>query len=88
MQAGVPDRLYGYPVVVMKGAPQPTAATRSIAFGNLKAYRIRDRLGISVKPLNELYAEIGQVGFRFTKRTDAKLTDAKAIAFYKHGAAS
>jgi HK97 family phage major capsid protein len=83
LQAGQPDLLLAKPVVVHKDAPAATASSKSIIFGNLKAYRIRDRLGISVKALNEAYAEQGQVGFRFTKRTDGKLCDAKAVAYLK-----
>ena len=84
--AGQPDMILGRPVVICKDAPAIAASAKSIAFGNLKAFRIRDRVGVSVKPLNELYAEAGQVGFRFTRRTDAKLCDAKAIAFLKQKA--
>jgi len=86
--AGQPDTLLGKPVNAYSGAPTPAVSTRSIAFGDMKAYRIQDRLGIAVKYLNERYAELGQVGFRFTMRTDAKLTDGNAMVFYTHGAAS
>jgi len=85
---GQPDTLLGKPVYAYSGAPTPAVSTRSIAFGNMRAYRIQDRLGIAVKYLNERYAELGQVGFRFTMRTDAKLTDGNAVVFFKHGAAS
>jgi HK97 family phage major capsid protein len=84
--AGQPDMLLGRPVVVCKDAPAVAAGAKAIAFGDLKAYRIQDRLGITVKGLMEIYAEQGQVGWRFSKRLDAKLTDANALVFLKQKA--
>ena len=86
--AGQPDRLLGYPVYTSDYAPAMAVSTRSIAFGDFKAYRIHDRLGMEIKRYDELFGETGQIGWRFTKRTDGKLLDAKAVVFFKHGAAS
>lgn len=88
LTAGAPDTILGRPVVVSKGATAPAISAKSIIFGNLKAYRIQDRLGMSMKRLSELHALAGQIGFLFTKRVDAKLTDANAIVAFTHGAAS
>jgi len=88
LTAGSPDTILGRPVVVSKGATAPAVSAKSILFGNLRAYRIQDRLGMSMKRLNELHALAGQIGFLFTKRMDAKLTDANAIVAFTHGAAS
>lgn len=86
--AGQPDTILGRPVVTSKGGYAPAISGKSILFGNLKAYRIQDRLGISMKRLNELHALIGQIGFLFTKRTDGRLTDGNALVYFEHGAAS
>lgn len=86
--AGAPDTILGRPVVVSKGGMAPVISGKSIIFGNLKAYRIQDRLGISMKRLNELHALSGMIGFLFTKRTDARLTDGNAIVTFTHGAAA
>ncbi|WP_309387509.1 phage major capsid protein [Cerasicoccus frondis] len=88
LREGEPDRLHGRPFEVSDSAPVPAAEGKSIIFGDLKYYRIVDRLGMTMQRLNELYAENGQVGFKFTKRLDAKLTLADAITFFQHGAAA
>lgn len=85
---GAPSTILGRPVEVSDYAPTPAVSTKSIVFGDLKAYHIRDRLGMQVLRLNERYAELGKVAWRFTKRVDARLVDANAIATFTHGAAS
>jgi HK97 family phage major capsid protein len=88
LTAGQPDTLLTRPVAISDFAPAPAVSTRSICFGDMTKYYIADRIGIAVQRLNELYAANGQVAFRMHKRTDARLVDAKAITFFKHGAAS
>jgi HK97 family phage major capsid protein len=43
---------------------------------------------MQVKRLDEKYADEGKIAWRFTKRVDARLTDANAIVTFTHGAAS
>jgi HK97 family phage major capsid protein len=86
--AGQPDRLLGRPIFVSDGAPTPAVSTASIAFGDMSYYYIVDRLGLSMQVLKELYAANGQVGFKFSKRTDGRLTFAPAMVTFTHGAAS
>ena len=88
LSAGAPDRLLGRPIYTSEYAPTPAVSTKSIIFGDLKAYQIRDRIGTEIKRYNELFAESGQVGWRFTYRGDGRLTDANAIVTFTHGAAS
>lgn len=88
LQAGQPDRLLNRPVLVSDGAPAPAPDQRSIVFGDLSFYYIVDRLGLSMQVLRELYAAQGQVGFKFTKRNDGRLTSAVATTFFTHGSAS
>lgn len=83
-----PDRILGRPVIVTEGFPTVAPAAKSIMFGDLSQYYIVDRLGMTMKRLNELYAANGQIGFQFTKRIDAKLVDPKAFVYFQHGAAS
>lgn len=52
---------------------------------DLSKYYIADRVGISMMRMDELYAESGQVGFRFTRRNDARLVDPKAASYFVHG---
>ncbi len=85
---GNPDTIFGRPVEVSDYATDPAVSAKSLIFGDLKAYHIRDRLGMQVKRLDERYAELGKVAWRFTKRVDARLTNANAIATFTHGAAA
>ena len=75
---GQPDRLCGFPVESTE-APTIAAGALVIAFGDLDYYWIADRTDMDVRRLNELYAENGQVGFRGSRRTDAKVVVAEAI---------
>lgn len=88
LQAGQPDRILGRPVAVSEFAPAPAVSTRSLAFGDMRQYIIADRLGLAMRRYDEVAALNGQVAFRVTKRTDGRLRDARAMVFFKHGAAS
>jgi HK97 family phage major capsid protein len=85
---GQPDRILGRPVEVSDYVPSMAVSTKTIVFGDIKAYRIQDRLGMQVKRLDEKYADEGKIAWRFTKRVDARLTDANAIVTFTHGAAT
>jgi HK97 family phage major capsid protein len=83
-----PDRILGRPVIITEGAPTIAVSTKSLILADLSQYRIVERVGMTMKRLNELYAANGQIGFQFMKRIDAKFVDPKAITFFAHGAAS
>lgn len=53
--------LLGYPVVFSAFAPNVSAGTYPLVFGDLRGYYRVDRVGLSVQVLNELYAETNQV---------------------------
>lgn len=78
--AGQPDMILGRPVVVTGGAPTIASAAKVIALVDMSKFYVCDRLGTAMQRLNELYAANGQVGFKFTRRNDARLVDALAIA--------
>jgi len=81
LQADQPDRLLGRPFEVSDSYTAVATGVRSIVFADLSYYVIADRLGASVKRLDELYAANGQVGFRFEKRVDGRMTLANAITY-------
>jgi len=72
VQAGQPPMLLGFPVVLQDDVPEiPTSGTEGdiIIFGDFrKGYRILDRQGMTLKRLDELYAESGLVGFKAKRR--------------------
>ena len=73
-QAGEPDRLFGYPVVPnndMAGTPT-TDQAKIAAFGDFKAYLIRDVKGIAVVRLTERYADTLQTGYFAYLRTEGQ----------------
>lgn len=72
LQAGKPNRLFGYPIYTQDDIPLvPTGGGASdvLIFGDFKAgYRILDRMGMTVQRLTELYAEQDLVGIKVKKR--------------------
>jgi HK97 family phage major capsid protein len=76
VQAGQPDRLLGYPVVLSTDiTPISTPGDNQplIYFGDHSKYYIRDVGGsMTVKRLNELYVAANQVGFVLTLRSDGR----------------
>jgi HK97 family phage major capsid protein len=88
LQAGAPDRLLGRPIYTSEYAPVAAVSAKSIVFGDLKAYQIRDRLNTQIKRFDELFGESGQIGWRFTHRGDGRFVDGNGIVTFTHGAAS
>ncbi len=75
-EAGVPDRLFGYPVFIDPDMPAIATGNDTIAFGDFsQAYWIRDAGPIQIKRLDERYADTGQVGFLCSARVDGKVVD-------------
>jgi HK97 family phage major capsid protein len=64
VQAGDPDRLLGYPVVIDQAMGADAAGEQPVAFGAWsEAYIVRDVASISVLRLAELYARFHQVAY-------------------------
>lgn len=71
-----PDRLLGYPVVVNQDVAAMAASAKSIAFGDLSYYKIRDVMDISMfRFTDSAYTKLGQVGFLAWMRTGGNLID-------------
>lgn len=63
-----------------QGIASIATGARSVVYGDMSKYHIRDVRGFSMVRLNERYAENHQVGFIAFMRTDANLIDAGAGA--------
>lgn len=74
-----PFMLLGRPVEISDAMPEIAAGMKPVLFGDFSYYWIGDRGKRSLKRLNELFADKGQVGFQATQRVDAKLVLPKAI---------
>lgn len=79
-QAGLsvkePDNLLGYGYVINQDVADLATGSKSILFGALNKYFIRDIMGITVLRLVERYAELAQIGFLAFSRHDGRVLDA------------
>ncbi|SJZ93635.1 phage major capsid protein, HK97 family [Pilibacter termitis] len=83
VQAGEPDRLFGYPVYTSPFVPTVSAGTPVIAFGDFSYYNIGDRGVRSFDQLRELFAGNGMVAFLAKERVDGKLILPEAVQILK-----
>lgn len=83
LQAGEPDRLFGYPVYTSAYVPTVAAGKPVIAFGDFSYYNIGDRGVRSFDQLRELFAGNGMVGFLAKERVDGKLVLPEAVQILK-----
>lgn len=81
---GNPITLYGVPYIINQSMQATVAtATKTMLFGQLSKYQIRDAGSIRFIRLNERYAEKDQVAFFALLRSDGNLLDA-GVAPVKH----
>ncbi|MEE1070049.1 MAG: phage major capsid protein [Paludibacteraceae bacterium] len=74
MSAGVPDKLFGYPVVIDDAMPEIAAQANVMLFGDMKAYKARIVRGIEVATYDESkYREQGCVGMQAFVTGDGRL---------------
>jgi HK97 family phage major capsid protein len=78
-QAGQPETILGRPVVEAVDMPDATAGNFPIAFGDFAAYRIYDRVALSVMRDPYTQATKGLVRFHARRRVGGNLTLAEAI---------
>lgn len=76
---GVPDSLFGYPIVLSDAMPNVGSGSKPIAFGDFSRFWIGDRGHHHLKRLGEIMAKTDQVEYLLTKRVDAKLVVPEAV---------
>ena len=77
LQNGTAGMLYGFKVAVNQGFDSTVAASKkTILFGDISKYKIRDVRNLTLQVLRERYAEYNQVGVLVIARTDGRLLDA------------
>ncbi|WP_337004097.1 MULTISPECIES: phage major capsid protein [unclassified Microbacterium] len=80
VQAGRPNTFLGYAIHNQEDVAGIAADKAIAAFGDISAgYRVYDRLGITVKRLEELYSEDGFIGFKFRKRVGGDVVRPQAL---------
>lgn len=83
LMAGQPLMLNGYGLVEVERMTAPAAdGDASFIFGDMKHYWIVERKGISVKRLDERYADEGKIGFIMSMRVDGAPTVQEAFIRY------
>lgn len=87
MASATPDRLLGYPVYINNDMPTPAANAKSIAFGNMHMYTIRDAMALQLFRFDDsAYMSKGQVGFLAWARAGGNLMDINSVKLYQHSA--
>jgi HK97 family phage major capsid protein len=88
IDGGVPDTLLGFPVVTNDDVAVMAANAKSIAFGDLSKYMIRDVANsTSMRRFDDsAFALLGQVGFCGWTRSGGNLIDTAAVKVYVNSA--
>jgi HK97 family phage major capsid protein len=81
VQAGQPDMIMGYPVVINNDVAAAAASAKSIAFGDFSKYIIRDVSGVQLVRMTERYADALQTGFYAFQRTGGRLVAANTTTY-------
>jgi HK97 family phage major capsid protein len=76
MAAGEPDTIDGDPYTINQSMANPTTTQKSMLYGLLSKYLIRDVRDVTLVRLDERYAELGVVAFLAFSRHDGDLLDA------------
>jgi HK97 family phage major capsid protein len=77
LTTGDPDRINGYPYAINQNmAPLLSTVGKTVLFGQMKKFMIRDVNNMIMLRLTERYADYAQVGFFVFSRHDSELVDA------------
>lgn len=88
LTAGEPDTLFGRPVVNDTNIADPALSAKSVLFGDLSAYYIRDVRGVRVERSADFAFNTDLVTWRFLLRTDGDLIDTTGAVKVFQGAAT
>ncbi len=84
MQAGEPDRLEGWPVVINSDVDEIASYNQSVFFGDFKRYWTAEALPMKLIRLDELYAATDEVGFNVLGRFAGNMAAYTGDAPIKH----
>ena len=79
--AGTPNTLDGTSAVISENMANIGAGAKFMAFGDFSNFTIADRGVMTMKRLEELYAENGLIGFRVDSSCDSKLFITESIKY-------
>lgn len=87
ISGGFKDSLLGYDFCVNNDVPVPAASAKSLAFGDLSQYMIRDTLEVSLFRFDDsAFVTKGQIGFLAWARTGGNLLDTQAVKVFANAA--
>lgn len=88
LSAKDPDTFLRYKYTINQDMPQPAANARSILFGDLSQYMVRDVMEVTLFRFDDSnYTKRGQVGFLAWARGDGKLISAgQPLKYFQHSA--
>jgi HK97 family phage major capsid protein len=82
-----PAQMLDYPVYVNNDMAAPAANAKSILFGNLASYLVRDAMELTLfRFYDSAYMKFGQVGFLAFARAGGNLLDSGAVKYYQQSA--
>lgn len=83
---GAPDRLLNRPITINQHMPEMVADAKSILFGQLNKYKIRQVMDLRLfRMTDSKYTEKAQTGFLGYQRADGKLIDVGgAVKYYQN----
>lgn len=81
------DSLLGYAITVNQDMATMAANAKSILFGDMKKYLVRDVMqATAFRFTDSAYAKLGQVGFLYWMRSGGNLLDTAAVKYYQNSA--
>lgn len=87
MSAGASDLLMGYALEINNNMASPGANNKSIGFGDISKYMIRDAMDITLfKFEDSAFIKKGQIGFLAWARSGGNMPDNSAFKTYQHSA--
>ena len=87
MSGEMPDMLMGKKIVVNDDMPVMAANAKSLLFGDLSKYVIRDVMAAQLfRFADSAYIKLGQIGFLMWMRSGGNLTDTSAVKYFQNSA--
>lgn len=87
ISAGLADQLAGYDVVLNNDVAVPAANAKSLAFGQLDQYMVRDAMDVTIFRFEDsAFMLKGQIGFVAWARAGGNLLDTTGVKHYQHAA--
>lgn len=81
------EQLLGYDVCINNDMPSPAANAKSLAFGDISKYLIRDAMDVTIFRFDDsTYMSKGQIGFLAWSRAGGNLLDTSSVKLYAHSA--